>query len=49
MPPVQEYFYDPNIDQIIGTDNQVWQYNFTNLPNPFIQQGTPSSAENLLA
>jgi PEP-CTERM motif len=37
---IQEQFYDPNTNQIIGTDNQVWQYNFTNLPNPFIQQGT---------
>jgi hypothetical protein len=35
-----EQFYDPNINQIIGTDNQVWQYNFTNLPDPFVQQGT---------
>lgn len=33
-----EQFYDPNIHQIIGTDNTVWQYNFTNLPNPYIQQ-----------
>jgi hypothetical protein len=37
---ILEQFYDPNINQIIGTDNEVWQYNFTNLPNPFIQQGT---------
>ncbi len=40
--PINEYFYDPNINQIIGTDNEVWQYNFTNLPNPFVQQGTTS-------
>ena len=25
---VTEQFYDPNIDQIIGFDTQVWQYNF---------------------
>ncbi len=24
----QEQFYDPNIDQIIGSDTAVWQYNF---------------------
>ena len=23
-----EQFYDPNIDQIIGSDSQIWQYNF---------------------
>lgn len=40
--PINELFYDPNINQIIGTDNQVWQYNFTHLPNPFVQQGTTS-------
>jgi uncharacterized protein (TIGR03382 family) len=26
--PSQEKFYHPNVDQIIGTDTQVWQYNF---------------------
>jgi hypothetical protein len=26
-----EQFYDPNIGQIIGTDSQVYQYNFNNL------------------
>jgi hypothetical protein len=34
-----ETFYDPNSDQIIGTDSEVWQYNF--LMNPteaFYQQ-----------
>lgn len=36
-----EMFYDPNTNSIIGTDTLVWQYNFYNLPNPFIQQGTP--------
>jgi hypothetical protein len=41
--PVNEYFYDPNINQIIGADNQVWQYNFTNLLDPFIQQGTAAA------
>jgi hypothetical protein len=40
---VTERFYDPNINQIIGTDTQVWQYNFVNLPNPFIQQGTTAA------
>jgi hypothetical protein len=38
-----EQFYDPNINQIIGTDNEIWQYNFTNLPDPFVQQGTASA------
>ncbi len=33
-----EQFYDPNINQIIGTDRQIWQYNFVDLPDPFIQQ-----------
>jgi len=23
-----EDFYDPRVDQIIGTDNEIWQYNF---------------------
>lgn len=33
-----EQFYNPNINQIIGTDRQIWQYNFVNIPNPFTQQ-----------
>jgi hypothetical protein len=33
-----EQFYDPNINQIVGTDRQIWQYNFVNIPEPFIQQ-----------
>ncbi len=33
-----EQFYDPNINQIIGTDRQIWQYNFVDLPDPFIQE-----------
>src|SRR5262249_31592874 len=33
-----EQFYDPNINQIVGTDTQIWQYNFVNIPEPFIQQ-----------
>jgi hypothetical protein len=33
-----EQFYDPNIDQIVGTDRNIWQYNFVDIPNPFIQQ-----------
>lgn len=36
----QELFYEPNTNQIIGTDTQVWQYNFQNFINPFVQQGT---------
>ena len=46
----QEQFYDPNrdthnaegFDGVIGTDTEVWQYNFKNLgPNPFVQtEGT---------
>lgn len=40
-----EQFYDPNLDAIIGTDHEVYQYNFTSLfdalGNPFVQsQGT---------
>jgi hypothetical protein len=38
-----EQFYDPNINQIIGTDNQVFEYNFLNLPNPFVQEGTAAA------
>jgi hypothetical protein len=34
----QETFFDPNINQIIGTDTTVWQYNFQQIPNPFVQQ-----------
>lgn len=35
----QEQFYDPNLDQIIGTDTQVWQYNFFIDPaDAFVQQ-----------
>jgi len=33
-----ERFWDPNTNQILGTDNEVWQYNFTNIPNPFVQE-----------
>lgn len=33
-----ERFWDPNTNRVLGGDNQVWQYNFTNLPNPFVQQ-----------
>jgi hypothetical protein len=35
-----ERFYDPNTNQIIGADTTIYQYNFTNLPNPFVQEGT---------
>jgi hypothetical protein len=38
-----ERFYDPNTNQIIGFDNQVWQYNFENLPDPFVQEGTTAN------
>lgn len=34
-----EQFYDPNLNQIIGTDTQVWQYNFfINPSEAFVQQ-----------
>jgi hypothetical protein len=40
----QELFYDPNTDNVIGADTQVWQYNF---PVPaskaFVQQGTAAA------
>ena len=37
--PAQEHFYDPNVGQIIGTDTQVWQYNFLIPPAAaFVQQ-----------
>jgi len=32
-----EQFFDPNTNAIIGKDSTVWQYNFTNLPNPIAQ------------
>lgn len=35
---VPEHFYDPNTNQILGNDTQIWQYNFTNIANPFVQQ-----------
>jgi hypothetical protein len=38
-----ERFYDPNQNQIIGFDNQIWQYNFEDLPNPFVQEGTTAN------
>jgi PEP-CTERM motif len=41
--PINEQFYDPTEGSILGSDNQVWQYNFTNLPSPFIQLGTPAA------
>ncbi len=34
----QEGFYDPNLHQVIGTDSTDYQYNFENIPNPFVQQ-----------
>ena len=34
-----EVFYDPNINQIIGTDTEVWQYNmFVDPDKAFVQQ-----------
>jgi len=33
-----EQFFDPNTNQIVGTDRQIWQYNFVNLPQPFTQE-----------
>lgn len=38
-----ELFYDPNTNQILGTDTTVWQYNFDQLLDPFIQQGTAAN------
>ncbi len=38
-----ERFYDPNTNQIIGGDNEIWQYNFENLPDPFVQEGTTAN------
>jgi len=39
-----EYFYEPNTNQIIGADTQVWQYNFFIPPTTaFIQQGTAAN------
>jgi hypothetical protein len=42
-PSLPELFYDPNQNAIIGQDTQVWQYNFTNILNPFVQQGTAAN------
>jgi hypothetical protein len=39
----QELFFDPNAGTIVGSDTQVWQYNFTNFPDPFVQEGTPTA------
>ena len=33
-----ELFFDPNLNLVIGTDTTVWQYNFADIPSPFIQQ-----------
>lgn len=32
-----ERVWDPNTGMFLGTDTAVWQYNFTNIPNPFYQ------------
>ena len=32
-----EQFYDPNLGSIIGTDSMVFQYNFENFAEPFVQ------------
>lgn len=37
-----ERFYDPNSNTILGTDTQIWQYNFKKIIDPFRQLGTPS-------
>ncbi len=41
LPP--DPFWDPNTGAVLGVDTQLWQYNFTNIPNPFVQLGTPSN------
>ena len=42
--PVQELFYDPNANQIIGEDTEVWQYNFDIDPaTAFVQKGTATN------
>ena len=33
-----EQFYNPNNNQIMGTDRQIWQYNFKDIVEPFTQQ-----------
>lgn len=39
-----EQFYDPNTNTVLGTDTQVWQYNFA-IPtaSAFVQQGTTAN------
>lgn len=37
---VQERFMDPTVPAFMGSDNQIYQYNFY-LTQPFYQQGTP--------
>lgn len=39
--PCDQIPREPN--PIIGKDTIVWQYNFVNITNPFIQEGTPTS------
>ncbi|MHB1158195.1 MAG: DUF7901 domain-containing protein [Phycisphaerales bacterium] len=34
---VTEQFFDPNLGQVFGNDNAIYQYNFTNIANPFHQ------------
>jgi hypothetical protein len=45
-PPVTEQFIHPT-GTILGSDNEVWQYNFVDLKNEqgltFVQQGTPEN------
>ncbi len=43
FPSQPELFYEPNQNQIIGTDTEIWQYNFDHFLNPFIQQGTATN------
>lgn len=33
-----EYFFDPNIGDVIGSDTQAWQYNFYISDSPFVQE-----------
>jgi PEP-CTERM motif len=33
-----EGFYDPNVNQVIGLDSQIWQYNFTGIKDAFLQE-----------
>ncbi len=47
--PSQEYFYDPNIDQIIGTDTRGLAVQLHEPCESLYPTGNSDSAENLLA